>query len=233
MAKPTTENINYTLSEAKKQWFVSEIPVLQAVISIPQCTSKKPTSIEKRLNRYYQQCSRSFLSYCERYLYPKAAAEFKNCVSSGIPFALPEAAYTSNISCTENQILSAYTDCTERFSAAQELIVRYSDTWDLRAGRPISAKECFPHSTKLKKLCTESALKHCQTQISAGLCVYLDHLPMRLKRYFNPRNFYLSDTGFHFFYQPYSIAPASEGFPTFCLPFSDESGPVWPVPISC
>lgn len=231
MVKPLSDKAEYTLHENEKQWFVSEIPVLKATISIPQCISNKPTSAQRRLNRYYRQCSRSFLSYCNRYLYPKAAADFESCSKAGIPFICPEATYISTISCAKDQVLSVYTDCAEYFSAAKELIVRYSDTWDLAKGRPISAKECFPRNTKFKKLCMAAALEHCAVQASTGLCIYLDHLPMRLKRYFNPRNFYLSDTGFHFFYQPYSIAPPSEGFPTFCLPFSEEEGPVWPVAI--
>ena len=52
---------------------------------------------------------------------------------------------------------------------------------------------------------------------------------LTLRRYFNGRNFYLSDGGLHFFYQPCCIAPALEGCPTFFLPFSPENGPLWPL----
>lgn len=232
VVKPVSAKAEYILQEEEKQWCVSEIPVLKAVISIPHCTANHPTSAQKRLNRYYRQCSRSFLSYCSRYLYPRAASDFERCTSAGTPFVCPEAAYASHISCVNDQILSVYTDCSESFSSTKELIVRYADTWDLRTGRPITAKECFPQNTKFKKRCIAAAMEHCQMQSAAGLCVYRSHLPVRLKRCFNSRNFYLSDAGFHFFYQPYAIAPPSEGFPTFCLPFSEEEGPVWPVSIS-
>lgn len=44
-----------------------------------------------------------------------------------------------------------------------------------------------------------------------------------LRRHFNPRNFYLTDSGLAFFYPMYAIAPAMEGIPVFTLPWNGGS----------
>ena len=48
-----------------------------------------------------------------------------------------------------------------------------------------------------------------------------DHSEAALYAAFNPENYYLTDEGFVFYYQPYEIAPYAAGLPAFLIPFAD------------
>ena len=226
--KTTLETLAVELEESQRQWTAGEIPVLTAAITLPQCSRMQPGRIPRRLNRYYRQCARSFLSYCSHDLYPRALAEFEDACRSGAPLPCGKASLVCTITCNQAGIFSLYADCTEWAGTKDALTLRRADTWDLADGMPVAAQDCFARGTRLRALCMRSALRVCEQQQRAGMAVYAEKLSARLRRYFSPRNFYLSGEGFHFFYQPDTIAPAREGCPTFFLPFSEEGGPFWP-----
>ena len=223
------EHINFTLQERQHQWTAGEIPVMNAAMTLPVFETEQKSRITGRLNRYYRQCARSFLSYCSHYLYPQALAEFNSALQTGAPFSAAEAKLCCTVTCNQDHILSLYTDCTEHAATRSALTLRRSDTWDLTSGAPVSAQECFPKGTHIRKVCLAAAAEHCAGQAAAGTAVYAKDLRHRLRRHLNLRNFYLSDAGFYFFYQPYAIAPAFEGCPTFFLPFSAKTGPILPA----
>lgn len=227
--KQLLESTDYVMLEQQRQWTEGEIPVMTATITAPQFGQGAKNRISRRLDRYYRQCTRSFLSYCNRYLYPQALIEFKSACQAGAPLPHAHANLQFTVACNQEHVFSLYADCTEWAGTRNALTLRRADTWDLTTGAPISARECFPKGARVRRLCLKAAREHCARQSAAGLSVYADDLSLRLRRHLNLRNFYLSEEGFHFFYQPYAIAPAVEGCPTFFLPFSSETGPFWPV----
>lgn len=227
--KQILESVVYELEEKQRQWTADGIPVLTAEFSVPQCAKGQTDRISRRLNRYYRQCARSFLSYCNRFLYPQALAEFQQACQTGAPLPHAHARLTSHVTCNQKHVFSLYTDCTEWIGTPGAVTLRRGDAWNLVTGYPITARECFPRGTRLRRLCLNTAREHCARQSADGLAIYADDLSLRLRRHLNLHNFYLSDEGFHFFYQMYAIAPAIEGTPTFFLPFSAQTGPIWPV----
>lgn len=227
--KHFTESAAFTLQETERVWTVDEIPVLTAALSIPQWPKGAGGRTILRLNRYYRQHARSFLAYCNRFLYPQAEADFRQACRTGAPLPCGRALLNCTVTCTHDRFLSLYLDCTEWAGTARAVTLRRSDTWDLATGWPVSARDCFPRGVPIRRRCLSTAREVCARQAAEGLCVYADNLSMRLRRHLNLRNFYLSEEGFHFYYQMYAIAPAIEGIPTFLLPFSEEDGPHWPV----
>lgn len=227
--KYLSESAPFTLEETERVWTAEEIPVLTATLSIPQWPKGTKNRAILRLNRYYRQCAQSFLAYCNRFLYPQALADFQQACETGTPLNCGKARLNCCVTCTAENILSLYLDCTEWAGTAHAATLRRGDTWDLSSGSPVSARDCFPRGAQIRKRCLEAAREVCARQAAEGLCVYAPDLSLRLRRYLNLRNFYLSEEGFHFFYQMYAIAPAIEGVPTFFLPFSQEAGPHWPI----
>lgn len=228
--KQPLDTMSFTMQALHREWTAEEIPVLQAEISIPQCEGRHLERIPRRLNRYYRQCANAFLRYCNRFLYPQALADFTAARQSGAPLPCAGAALRCTVTCNQGGVFSSYMDCTEWEHTARALTLRRADTWDLHTGYPISARECFAKGAPLRRLCLHAARQECERKSRAGLAQYATHLSARLRRHLNLRNFYLTGEGFHFFYQPYAIAPAAEGCPTFSMPFSDEKyGPFWPI----
>ena len=68
----------------QREWTVDGIPVLTASIFLPEpkAAQSKPT---KRLQRYYQLQSRSYLRYCETWLFPQAREEYYAALNCSTP----------------------------------------------------------------------------------------------------------------------------------------------------
>lgn len=227
--KHAPDTLTYTMQTIQRQWTADEIPVLQAALSVPQCTGDRPGRTARRLSRYYRQCTEAFLRYCSRELYPRALAEFEGARRAGAPLPCARAALECTVACNERGVFSTYLDCTEWAGTKDALTLRRADTWDLRTGAPISAGECFPRGVSVRRACLQAARAQCAGKGgAAGRCA--GHLPARLRRHLNLRSFYLTPESFCFFYQPYAISLSGTLCPTFTIPFSEgKNGPFWPL----
>ena len=75
MNEPLTQ-LHAEAMTAEREWTVEEIPVLSASISLPEPVPAAD-KVSRRIRRYYQLQCRSFLRYCETYLLPAAAEEYR------------------------------------------------------------------------------------------------------------------------------------------------------------
>ena len=67
----------------------------------------------------------------------------------------------------------------------------------------------------------EAAEAEVRRREAAGVSRYHEGVRRKLRRYFNPQNFYLTAEGLVFFYPMYAIAPAAEGVPAFLVPWEE------------
>ena len=201
----------------ERTWTAEEIPVLSASITLPCSADTKKDRLLHRIDRYYRQFAHSYLRYCDSFLYPAAAAEFRLAVQNGAP--LPHFTATMNYQITWNEggIWSLYTDATEK--GWIPFRVRRSDTWDLYTGTPMSLSAFLPSRPAPRRFLTNCAAAEIQKQLNAGTAFYREDWQKRLRRAWNPDNYYLTREGLCFFYQMYTLAPAAEGTPTFCIPW--------------
>lgn len=203
---------------AQRDWTVEGIPVLSATISLPKpvpATGK----IARRINRYYQLQGRSYLRYCENWIFPQAAAEYHAALSNSTPLPHFTADLTYCVTYNEGGLWSLYTQSREK-GGGHTLRVRRGDTWDLRDGYPLPLPTLMRERSYKKRL-LEQAATEIQRQESAGVARYHEGWRRRLRRYFNAQNYYLTAEGLVFFYPMYTIAPSAEGIPTFILPYGD------------
>ncbi|MBE6961165.1 MAG: DUF3298 and DUF4163 domain-containing protein [Ruminococcaceae bacterium] len=205
-----------TLS-AQREWTADGIPVLRADISLP-CPISPDCRIRQRIERFYQLQRRSYLRYCENWLAPKAAADCRQALADSAPLPQYTARLTYQVTCNEAGILSLFTDSQE-FTGGRTLVLRRGDTWDLQTGYPLPATAFFPRRTFLRKLLLRTAADEIRRQENAGLSRYAESWPQAMKRTWNRSNFYITPDSFCFFWQMYTIAPASEGIPVFSIPF--------------
>lgn len=206
---------------AEREWTVDGIPVLTATVSLPRPVPSTGR-IAGRIDRYYQLQSRSYLRYCEHWLLPSAAEEYRAALaaSSPLPHFTAELAYRETYN--EGGLWSLYTQSWETGLPGQTSVVRRGDTWDLTSGYPVALSALFPRRSNLKKNLLARAEAEIQRQEKAGVARYHEAWRRALRRNFNPQNFYLTADGLAFFYQMYAIAPSVEGVPTFLLPWDTE-----------
>ena len=99
--------------------------------------------------------------------------------------------------------------------------LRRGDTWDLSDGYPVPLSAFFPRRSGWRRRLMEAAEAEVRRREAAGVSRYHEGVRRKLRRYFNPHNFYLTAEGLVFFYPMYAIAPAAEGVPAFLVPWEE------------
>ncbi len=208
---------------AEREWEVEGVPVLSASVRVPRPVSEKDR-ISRRVRRFYQLQSRSFLRYCERCLFPQAAAEYRAALAASQPLPAFRAELDYRVTYNRGGLWSLYTQTRETAGPGGALLTRRGDTWDLTEGYPVPLKDFFPAGHPWKKRLLALAAEDIQRRERAGAGRFHEGWRKELRR-FSPQNFYLTEDGLAFFYSMYAIAPASEGIPVFLLPYGAPDGP--------
>ena len=187
MNEPLTQ-LHAEAMTAEREWTVEEIPVLSASISLPEPVPAAD-KVSRRIRRYYQLQCRSFLRYCETYLLPAAAEEYRAALAASLPLPHFRAELTYQVTYNDGGLWSLYTQSRESGFSGRPTLLRHGDTWDLTSGYPVPLSAFFPRRSGWKRRLMEA------------------------------QNFYLTAEGLSFFYPMYAIAPAMEGIPVFTLPY--------------
>lgn len=203
----------------EREWTVDEIPVLSASFSLPRPSDEG--RIPTRIRRYYQLQGRSFLRYCELFLLPAAAAEYRLALESSRPLPHFHAELDYCITYNQSGFFSLYTQSREPSPGAAAFLQRWGDTWDLSAGYPVPLSRFFPGGSRWRKQLWAAAAAEMQRQEAAGVSRWHEGWPRLLRRRFHPDHYYLTEHGFSFFYPMYALGPAAEGIPVFSLPYDD------------
>ncbi len=201
---------------AEREWTVEGIPVLTARLEVPSPTGKD--AVCRRIRRYYRAQARAFLHYCERQLFPQAQAEYRAALAVSAPLPCFHAALSYHVTYQEGPLWSLYTQSCETLSpSAAPYLTRWGDTWDLSSGYPVPLSAFFPHGhwrRQLLALAEEDIRRRQRTGMA-----YDPQWQKRLRRSFNPRNYYLTEDALAFFLPMYAIAPPSAGIPVFTVPY--------------
>ena len=206
---------------AEREWTVDGIPVLTAAVSLPRPADDRSRAA-RRIRRFYQLQARSYLRYCENWLFPWTAAEYRHALEVSGPLPCCTAQLTHRITFCRDGICSLYTESRERMGGRTE-VLRRGDTWELNTGCPVPLTAFFPKREPVKKTLLALAEREIIAQESAGVARYHDKWRQQLRRSFNRENFFLTPEGLSVFWPMYAIAPAAEGIPTFTLPFGQEN----------
>lgn len=205
---------------AGRTFSVGDVPLLTVSAHLPVWEGDHG----RRFNRYYRAYGRAFTHYCETELFPLAQEAYRQALESA--GAIPDwhTELQTNITCHEGTLVSLYTDSVES-GGRQRIVLRRGDTWDMESDSPLRLVDFFPPHTLVRKRILSVVRAQIEREERLGLYRYLPDWGARMRRSFNPQNFYVSDEGLYFFYQSYAIAPLSEGIPTFFLPYDEEKGP--------
>ena len=203
---------------AEREWTVEGIPVLTAAVELPQ--PQGADAVSRRIRRYYQAQCKAFLRYCERWLFPQAEAEYRAALAASAPLPCFRAELGYRVTYNSGGLWSLYTQSRE--VTGHTLLTRRGDTWDLTAGYPIALSAFFPARAPWRRQLLALAAEDIQRQERSGVARYDPDWRKKLRRRFNPRNYYLTDEGLTYFFPMYTIAPAAEVIPAFTLPYGQR-----------
>ena len=199
-----------------------ELPVLTGRITLPHRQGRNG-----RFNRYYRSCADAFERCCRRELLPRAESAYYRALENAGPLPQWRAELTCRVTLQTERLLSLRSDTTVT-GMGRPTAARRGDTWDLRRELLVSLPDCFAPRVPWKKQLLQHAAQQIQDLEAQGIARYHDGWQHLLSRAFRPQDFYLTDEGLCFFFPLGSIAPEVEGLPTFCLPYSEETGPFIP-----
>ena len=188
------------------------IPILSLKMTYPEFF-KKDSRAARRLNRFYQKITQEYIKTAKKHFMPIGICKYDECLENSrefIPFAL-SISYTV----TENSpcCLSLYREITEKCGKGRPEVFRFGDVWDIRTGWPLSLRDFCggkKYSRRQKELLA-GILCTAEEQMKKSERQYYENYKKRIKKYFNPENFYRKDGQCILFYQENTIAPAFEG----------------------
>ena len=211
--------------EAARVWDVEEVPVLKARASLPE--PMETARRWRRIRSFYRMESRAFFRYCQGELRPWAETEYHAARRNSAPLPCFEAALEFEETYRAGRLWSLYTELRENVGPGPSTRRRWGDTWDLRTGYPVTLSDFFPRRVPWKRILLDFAAGEIERQEKRGLSCYHPDWRRRLRRYFNPRNYYLTPDGITFYFPMYALAPAAEGIPSFLFPWDAESVGGW------
>lgn len=224
--KDCLRSLETTPSTLERTWDAEGVEILRARVTLPQPQGTDRTS--RRIRRFYQLQSRSFLRYCESALLPQARAEYDAALAVSSPLRCFSAELTYQVTYNENGLWSLWT--LSREVTNEVYLTRRGDTWDLCEGCPVPLGRFFHRRTNYRKLLLRCAAGETERRERAGQSRWRADWRRCLRRSFNPRDYYLTEEGLAFFLPMYAVGGAAEGTPTFLLPWGEEERLTRPQP---
>lgn len=189
--------------------------VLRCVLTWPECAG-----IWKGLgavNHFYRRVTEYWRRRWERELYCMACLDLADRRAQGRPFRVWQAELATQITFQEDGLLSLWQEGREYRGYDRPLILRRGDTWSLAEGAPRTLASFYPKERRWKKRLLKQVEEQVNKRLEGGESLLDMDCVRRLRREFDPENFYLTGEGVQVFFSLYSLAPGGEGIPVFLV----------------
>ena len=191
--------------------------VLSYRIEYPSFHSVNYADSLTRVNEYYSAKALEMQKYCENELYGYAKDQFRVSVESGFPVREFQAVSVFKVTYNKECAFSLYTDRYEYTGGAHGSTVRSSETWGMNSRGMLRLSELY----KCTPLYREAVVGWITRQIKENEQDYFEDYKELVRKHFNARSFYCTDTGIVVYFQQYEIAPYAGGIKEFLLPYSN------------
>lgn len=210
------------LEEKQKEiWKDGEKILLSAELVYFNISGSKTHAGIKRINRYYQHMNKQIIRYCKKKLLPQVIKSYKVSAETGDIFNETQILSKAILTYNNNGILSIFTDISEN-SGFGNITVRFGDVWNLAKGCPVPLSSFFPKSKNYKKLLKKFIIEQVRRLKERDLGIYFDNVRKNCSKHFSQDNYYITDEGLAIYYPMYTIAPRSEGIPTFIMKWEND-----------
>ncbi len=213
------ESNNEIIRQKLKKTITKEnIRLMEINIEYPSIKALPDEKIKERINNFYRRIAESYAAFCERSAERINIREFTSSFSKHMGGTMKYM-----VSLNSYEYLSIVCECSF-YDGYFKRKSRISQTWRLSDGIML------PHTYFLKR----EGLNHKMLKRKIGDIVtekiredvndftYTDKSYKKYAYNIDPKNYFLCTNGLAFWFQPGTLAPVSEGFPTFVVPFKKE-----------
>lgn len=166
------------------------------------------------INRTLERFARNFYNFARTELYNDAVKQYRESQQNNFPFNQFEAVQNYDVTFNREPFLSMYFDQYTYRGGAHGDTQRFGFTFNTDQGRQMNLNQFFRSQAYLREVYNEII-----RQIRRNPGIYFPNAAANVIRYFDRDNFYLTRTGFAFFYPTYTIAPGATGIPVFIVPY--------------
>jgi len=191
-------------------------PVLLCELTWPECMGTWRGL--KAINRYHDRVVQVWRERWEREVYVRACLELADRRTQGRPFRPWQARLSTQITRQEDGLLSLIQDATEQAGYDRPVTVRRGETWSLDSGVPRTLGSFFAPDRRWKKHLLAQVEEQIDHRLAGGESLLDQDCTSRLRRFFDPEQFCLTDKGVQVFFPMYALGPSAEGIPTFDIP---------------
>ena len=204
MAVDRTKTLLLPEYRYEKAWKEGERVLLTLTENRPRLAGDAPGL--RRVDRYFEALAKRWRARWEGPLLRQARA------------AAPDRPWACSLDChltRWDRLLSLWWEAREDVGLDRPRRIREGELWQLPAGVPLTLPQLLGRGWRRRVL--EQVAAQIADQLEAGVSLYYDDWPRRIRRYLSPHHFYLTEEGPVVFYPVCTIAPALEDFPSFPL----------------
>lgn len=174
------------------------------------------------INRYYGHVKESWRRRWEREVYCRACLDLADRRARGRPFRVWRAELATQVTWQEGGLFSLWQEGRESWGYDKPLLLRRGDTWSLAQGVPLTLASFFPKQRRWKGQVLRQVKEQMEERLAQGESLLDPDCTRRLRRAFDPENYYLTAEGAQVFFPMYLLSPGGEGVPAFSLILSRE-----------
>ena len=169
------------------------------------------------VNRYYRRAAQVWRRRWERELYCRACLDLADRRVQGRPFRVWQAELVTCITLQEGALLSLWQEGREHWGYDRPLFLRRGDTWSLTVGAPRTLGSFYPKKRRWKRQVLAQGEEQMRARLEGGESLLDPDCVQRLRRVFDPENYYLTGEGVQVFFPMYTMASGVEGIPAFSV----------------
>ena len=194
------------------------VTMVDARIQYPQAVVPGNAASSAAISRYYRETAEKYHSYVTGELYRSAVEEFQASKQQNFPFRTYAATMDYAVPFNRAGLLSITCDLYEFTGGAHGNTVRTAETFRTADATPVRLQAFFTSPAYQTDVFHE-IIRQIEERSAKEGAVFFDEYKRNVFKYFDSRNFYLSDEGVVIFYPLYTIAPYVAGIVTFTLPW--------------
>ncbi len=180
-----------------------------------------------RFNTHYRQKAQKNYRYASTSLYQAAVKQYNASKTQGFPFHNFEFVEVFEPTYCRKPMISLFYDIYEFTGGAHGNTIRKGNTWLMESprggpsesGTLITLDSLFVKDYDYTPIILRLIESEARRRQITGAAQYFENLDENIEKYFDSKNYYLTDDGIAIFYPLYTIAPYSEGIQVFIIPY--------------
>lgn len=175
--------------------------------------------VERRINLYCDKKAQKLYKRAKNELYRDAVKQYEYAISQGFPFNPYQVVSIFKTTYNSPPLLSIYEDVYEYTGGAHGNTVKTSDTWNIITSKRLLLEDLFKRNYEYRRVILKEIEKQAIILKQTGQIDFFDDFKLGIIKYFEEKNYYLTQKGLAIYYPLYTIAPYVAGIIVFIIPY--------------